>query len=388
MRVQIRDRDALASISVVSLRAYLNSRDWASAGTWGERPITIFAKEHAGRTWEILVPHRDAIGGYAENMAESVAVLSAVEERTELDVFYDLKGAGADVIRVRSANGRAKEPLSLGQSAAMLTDTYKMLSASARAVEKPQAAYRGKASANVENFLNRVQPLPGHQGYTLTLHSPVPVKIGGQAPVEIGVQADGGPPDMGDEYYVPFARRVTYKLAEALGHTETAIEEAVAKNTLDPFKISVANGVSANLCASVSELARKCQGVAIDLDWADVRPSNIPDSHFTFTVGWADVLSQASKSLGRNEPSHDEQIVGQIVQLAREPHEFDGRAVIVSVWDDRTLRMNVRFNRSVYDTVINAFREHSDISLLGDIHPSGRGYELRNPRNLLVMPEE
>lgn len=375
MKVQIRDRDALASISVVSLRAYLNSRDWASAGTWGERPITIFAKEHAGRTWEILVPHRDAIGGYAENMAESVAVLSAVEERTELDVFYDLKGAGADVIRVRSANGRAKEPLSLGQSAAMLNDTYKMLAASARAVERPQAAYRGKASANVENFLNRVQPLPGYQGYTLTLHSPVPVEIRGQA-------------DMGDEYYVPFARKVTYKLAEALGHTETAIEEAVTNDTLAPFKSSVANGVSANLCASVSELAKKCQGVAIDLDWADVRPSNIPDSHFTFTVGWADVLSQASKSLGRNEPSHDEQIVGQIVQLAREPHEFDGRAVIVSVWDDRTLRMNVRFNRSVYDTVINAFREHSDISLLGDIHPSGRGYELRNPRNLLVIPEE
>lgn len=383
MKVQIRDRDALASISTVSLRAYLNSRDWADAGTWGERPITVFAKEHAGRTWEILVPHRDAIGGYTENMAESVAVLSAVEERTELDVFYDLKGAGADVIRVRSTNGRAKEPLSLGQSAAMLTDTCKMLSASARAVERPQAAYRGKASANVENFLNRVQPLPGYQGYTLTLHSPVPVEIGAPVPVEIR-----GQPDMGDEYYVPFARQATYKLAEALGHTETAIEEAVANDTLAPFKSSVANGVSANLCASVSELAKKCQGVAIDLDWADVRPSNIPDSHFTFTVGWADVLSQASKSLGRNEPSHDEQIVGQIVELAREPHEFDGRATIVSVWDERTVRMNVTFEQSVYDTVINAFRYHSDISLLGDIHPSGRGYELRNPRNLLVIPEE
>lgn len=375
MIVEIRDRDALSSISIVSLRAYLNSRGWADAGMWGERPITIFAKEHDGRTWEILVPYRDTIGGYAENMAESVAVLATVEKRSQLDVFYDLKGAGADVIRVRSANGFANEPLSLGQSATLLNDAYKMLAASARAVERPQPAYRGKASSNVESFLDKVQALPIHQGYTLTLHSPVPPEIGDQT-------------DMGDEYYVPFSRKATYKLAEALGHTATAIEEAVAKNTLDPFKVSVDHGVSANLCASVSELAKKGHGISIDLEWADVRPANIPDSHFRFSVDSADILQQASKSFSRNEPSHDEEIVAQIVQLTREPDEFDGRATIVSVWDDRTIRMNVEFDQSVYYTVINAFRDHSTVSLLGDIHPMGRGYELRNPRNLLVIPEE
>jgi hypothetical protein len=315
------------------------------------------------------------VADYADAMAESVEVLAAVEERSQLDVFYDLKGAGADVIRVRSANGLANEPLSLGQTATLLNDTYRMLAAGARAVERPQAAYRGKASANVENFLNGVQPLPGHRGYALTLHSPVSVEIGGQT-------------DMGDEYHVPFSRQVTHKLAEALDHTATAIEEAVSKNTLDPFKLSVGHGVSANLCASVSELARKGQGISIDLEWADVRPASAPDSHFRFTVDSAEILQQASKSFSRNEPSHDEEIVAQIVQLEREPDEFDGRAILVSVWDDRTVRMNVEFGRSVYDTVINAFRDHATVTLLGDIHPLSRGYELRNPRNVLVTPEE
>ena len=375
MKVLIRDRAALSSVSIVSLRAYLKSRGWADVGIWGERPITVFAKEHAGRTWEVLVPHRDTIGGYAENMAETVAVLSTVEERTELGVFYDLKGAGADVIRIRSANGLAEEPMSLGQRATLLSDTYKMISASARAVERPQAAYRGKASANVETFLNKIQPLPDHQGYAITLHSPVPVEISGQT-------------DMGDEYYVPFSRQATYKLAEALDHTSTAIEEAVARNTLDLFKEFVGRGVSANLCSSVSKLAKKGQGVSIDLEWADVRPADIPDSHFRFTVDSADILQQAYISFSRSEPSHDEEIVAQIVELAREPDEFDGRATIVSISDDRTIRMNVVFDQSVYDTVINAFRNHSNISLLGDVHPLGRGYELRRPRNLRVIPEE
>ena len=375
MKVQIRDRAALLSLSLAGFRSYLDSRGWHNEGPWGQRPATIYSKEHGGRTWEILAPTRDTVADYAEAMAESVAVLAEVEERSQLDVFYDLKGAGADVIRISSANGLSKEPLSLGRRVALLNDAYKMLAAGARAVERPQAAYRGKAGANVERFLNKIQPLPTSQGYALTLHSPVAVEIGGQT-------------DVGDERYVPFARQATYKLAEALSQTEIAIQEAIAKDTLDSFKTSVAQGVSANLCASVSELAKKGQGIAIDLHWAPVRPANIPDSRFHFTVGSAEILQQASKSFSRNEPSRDEEIVAQIVQLAREPHEFDGRATIVSVSDDRTLRMNVEFHRSVYDTVINAFRDHSSISMLGDIHPSGRGYELRNPRNVLAVPDE
>ena len=375
MIVQIRDRAALSSISIVSLRAYLVSRGWNNEGQWGERSVTIFANESGGRTWEILVPNRDTIRGYAEGMAEAVSVLAAVEERSQLDVYYDLKGAGNDVIRVSSSNGLANDPLSLGQSAIMLNTAYKMLAASARAVERPQAAYRGKVSANVETFLNKIQTIPSHQGYSLTLHSPVPPEIEEQT-------------DMGDDYVIPFSRQATYKLAEALAHTETAIGEAVVNNTLDPFRVSVDHGVSANLCASVSEMAKRGHGISIDLEWARVRPSSIPDSRYRFSVDSAEILQQASKSFIRNEPSHDEEIVAQIVQLAREPDEFDGRATIVSVWDDSTIRMNVEFERSVYDTVINAFRDHSNISLLGDIYPSGRGYELRNPRNLLVVPEE
>ena len=375
MLVQIRDRSALSSLSILSLRSYLESRGWNNEGPWGVRPATVYAKDHGGVSWEILAPTRDTIADYAEAMAECVAILAEVEGRSQLDVFYALKGTGADVIRVRSINGLADQPLSLGQSASLLNDTYKMLAASARAVERPQAAYRGKASAKVEDFLNNVQPLPGHQGYALTLHSPVPIEIGGQT-------------DMGDDYYIPFSRKATYKLVEALNHTAMAIEGAVSHNTLDSFKESVAYGVSANLCAAVSELSKRGHGIAIEVDWADVRPANIPDSHFRFTVESAQILQQASKAFSRNEPSRDEEIVAQIVQLAREPHEFDGKATVVSMWDDRTIRMNVSFDQSVYDIVINAFRDHSIISLLGDIHPLNGGYELRNPRNVLVVVEE
>ena len=91
MKVEIRDRDAMASLKTLHLRSYLQSRGWDSGGFWGER-ATIHIKEHGGRNWEILVPLRDTVADYAEAMAEAVAVLAAVEERSQLDVFPRLAG--------------------------------------------------------------------------------------------------------------------------------------------------------------------------------------------------------------------------------------------------------------------------------------------------------
>ena len=90
MKVLVRDKEALDAITTTSVRDYLSSRDWTDIGLWGERPITVFTKEQGGRIWEILVPHEEDIGGYAENMAVSLEILSAVEDRSELDIYYDL----------------------------------------------------------------------------------------------------------------------------------------------------------------------------------------------------------------------------------------------------------------------------------------------------------
>ncbi len=374
MLVQIRDRKALSSLSLSALRAYLGVRGWKDEGLWGSRPASIFTAGDEANM-EVLVPTRDTVADYAEAMAEAVAVLALHEDRSQIEVFHDLQGAKSDVIRLRSSNGLANERLSLSQSAELHSNAYRLLAASARAAERPQPAYRGRPSAKVEDFLNKVLPLPSQGGYDLTLHSPVASDIGGQS-------------DMGDEFHVPFSRQVTRKLDEALTYTVSAIEDALVKDTLDTFKTHVNRGVSANLCASVSELATRGQGVTIDLGWADVRPSDRVDSHFPFTVDSAEVLLQASRSLSRTEPSMDEQIEAQVVQLAREPDQFDGRATLVSTWEGHPIRLSVQFEQSVYDTVIHAFKDQSYVSLLGDIYPTARGYELRAPRNLLVVLEE
>ena len=100
MRVDIRDRKALSSLSLLSLRTYLKSRHWVDEGDWGNQ-AALFSKEHEGRKWEILCPFRDTFADFAEAIAEAIAVLATVENRSQLDVFHDLEGTGADVIHMR-----------------------------------------------------------------------------------------------------------------------------------------------------------------------------------------------------------------------------------------------------------------------------------------------
>ncbi len=373
MLVQIRDSAALSSISIVSLRAYLNSREWTDAGVWGERPITIFAREHDGRTWEILVPHRDTIAGYAENMAEAVAVLAEVEERSQLDVFYDLSATSCDVVRLHSLNGVAKEPLSLRRSADLLQGSYGMLGYAARSVDNPSAAYRGGPNAEVAEYLDNVRPIPGYaEGYSLTLHSSVPVGIGTQK-------------DLWGNEQLPFARRVTNRLAQALRYAENAVPETIRTDTLDPFIDAKNYGVSANLCDSVAELVKRGKGIEINLNWAGVRPANIQTARFPFSINSAEVLDEAAKFLRTNEPSYAEPIRAQVVRLEREPDEFDGRADILTSRDGQLTRIKVEFPESSYDMVIEAFRDHRLISLTGDIHKIGNRYELHHPRDLFIV---
>ena len=378
MIVQIRDRDALSSLSIISLRAYLVSAGWNNQGPWGERPATIFAKEHEGQAWEVVVPHQDTIAGYAEGMAEAVAVLAAVEQRSQLDVFHDLVGAGADIIRVRAFNGSARQPLSLRQSAGFLNDAYDLLASAARSAERARAAYRGALSADVAEFLDQVRPLPGyHQGYELTLHSPVPVKLGIQM-------------DLGGDLRLPFPRQATIKLADALKHSSAALTQAISGDPLASFRQAVPYGVSANLCDAMAELARKGEGVEIRLSWADVRPASAHQTTaptFRFSRHSADILTEAARSFRRNEPSLDESVIAQVVRLEREPEEFDGKATILYVREGRPIRIQVEFEKATYETVIDAFQQREPIRVDGDIYRVGNAYELRNPRNLSLAAQ-
>ena len=165
-------------------------------------------------------------------------------------------------------------------------------------------------------------------------------------------------------------------------HTSQAIESAELEDSLDSFDEMVRFGVSANLCDSVAELAKQGRGIEISINWARDRQHDVVDGSFPFTMNSAQILSAAAQSFRRKVPSYGELVIGHVVRLARDIDEFDGKATLSAVRNDRPIQLNVEFEKSAFEAVIRAFQQRDPISVEGDIHREGNSYHLLNPRNL------
>ena len=215
MDVLIADAGALRRITPVLLGTYLNAQGWVRQQTWKDR-IVVWSREGQDKDAELLVPLREQSDAYAVRMSEAVAALAKLEERSQLDVYFDLMGAGADVIRLRPMSSEAQRNWSLNDSADMIVRTKDLLQAAARSAENPgRAVHYGRLSATVQDYLRAVRPLPGYEwGQELTVHSPVPMDYGTQT-------------DLGDLFQQPFPRQVTRALNESLTRVAKTAESVI-----------------------------------------------------------------------------------------------------------------------------------------------------------------
>ena len=376
MDVQIRDSEALRRVSPTILRAYLEARGWVQEETWRNR-ILVWSITQNEQVKEILAPLRELTDAYAVRISETIALLAEIEGRSQLNVYYDVLGAGADVIQLRSLNGVGQSGWTLGESVDFLTRAHDLILAAARAAERPgQLAYRGRPSGEVTDYVRGVRPLPGYEtGPELTLHSHVPAGYGVQL-------------DMGDPVRAPFPRRATIALNTGLHEAVRKAESVVGgEGIADAFGEAAPQTASANLCEAVAALAYRGHGIGVSLSWAGVRAAEASNSEFVFTESAADVLTEGATLLRQNSPFPDAHVTGEIVGLDRQLREdFDGQSVVMCELDDRPVALQVHFDARDHDEVWRALRNSVAVSLDGDIHREGRKYVLRNPRNFVAAP--
>lgn len=92
MKVRIEDKAALAALSIESLRAYLDRDDrWTYAEDIPGKAAVYQHQDKTGRLREVIVPLRTDFADYASRMGDAVATLGRVEDRSELDIYNDLR---------------------------------------------------------------------------------------------------------------------------------------------------------------------------------------------------------------------------------------------------------------------------------------------------------
>ena len=373
INVQIRDAAALERVYPTALRAYLADRGWVHQSTWRNR-IMVWSKEQGGRTHEALVPLHELTGVYAVRISELIELLSGIEERSQLDVYYDLLGARADVIRLRPLRGGARTGWSLEESADLLGWARDLMLAAARAAERPGLpVYRGRSTGQVRDYVRSIQPLPGYgEGGELTLHSLVPAGFADQGYID-------------DDVKPPFPRQAMLSLNAGLQAAQSAVAAVQGGAGLSAFEQMAPQGINANLCEAMAMLARQNDGINLNLSWAGVRPSNATAAEYAFAPSSAEVFSSGADWLRRHTPFLNAYITGEIVRLEREPpRKYDGQATVMCQLDERPVTLHVQFDSADWDASLDAFRKGIEINLDCDIYRDGNKYYARTIRKFAV----
>ena len=380
MKVEIHDRDALARLSLLDVRAYLATQGWSAVGRYGTVATIYKIKNSTGKSTELLLPMRENLADYAARMGDIVETLADVEHRDEIAVFHDLVKAGFDVVRFRAPNADEAGTIDLQSGVALYDHARDVIAAAANAAVKQKRAYRGNTPDKAKEYPDTLRLGQSEVGsYVLTVLSPVqPSLASDQASLFPDI-------DLGDE---PFSRAVTLTLSRSLRAAKRAVDEAIATGRLDPFETAVESGVSSNLCEAIARLAEQGAGVEISVTWSRVRRGPEMNASYSFTEDNARVLSEAAAAFRESEPQSDITIEGFVVLLERKPEEFDGKAKIRGFVDGRVKTISADFMSWDYQKVVAAFDKKLRVRVDGDLVKRGPIQFLGNARNLVVFDED
>ncbi len=364
------DERTLRSISRASLAAYLKAHDWRHVGDWPES-ASVFAITVGGREHRVWVPLRETFTDYAANMERSIALLADVEQRPPQDILIDLKTTNADVVGIDAVDNGTSRALSVQAAGELMELSYSMLTAAARSAKKPRAAYLGSMPNEVTKFAAAVSPAPMDFS-SLSLRLLLPE------------QTESRQTDFwGDN---PFSRQVALSLADGLASVDRALAAESQSQLNERLSASVDRGVSANLCGALAGLAVQAADFGgsfrVSVNWAHLRPPSDPAPvSFPFSLHAAKRLDEASGYLRAGASFPDERIRADVVQLARELDEKEGKVVLLLAdVEGHVRRIKTIFEPHDYQVAIDAHKRNAQIEVDGDLIPAGRGYELHNPR--------
>jgi hypothetical protein len=373
------DRQAIRALNPRAVVGYLRGHGWEKKRDFGPN-AAIFGTSIDGADRELLVPLAQQAPDYQRVMEVMIADLNKVEDRSPYELITDLSMAAFDVIRIRSPDADDIGSIRLTAGVELHENAQDMVlyAANVVAAKKPRAAWRGRRAEEVSDYLNALRLGQSQRGsFVISLLSPWDF-----IPAAEREQADLS-------FIDPFGRRVTKTLGRALEGVKKALQEAATEGVQRPFQAVVQDGVSANLCHALAQIARDGEGADISVRWSLTQPG-IGEPTLHLVREDAQSLTEAAQRLAEVEPLPEVAVQGHITNLKEEPRAFDGVTTIDALVEGRMRRVFVTFAKDdakIRDALIDAFKHRKRISFTGELSLEGRRLRLENPRDLSVLPQ-
>jgi hypothetical protein len=381
MKVNIRERDVFQNLNPVEIASYLRSTGWSGVDVKPNHSST-WKMSIEGETLELLLPLNRSIGDFASRMADVVGDLSAVENRSPLEIVADLQTSGADVVRVRLRGPEAVDgTVPLEQGVPLVENTRELLLAGACAAVEPRAHFARRKSDLANQFVGGLRLGQSERGsYVLTVLSRVPPHL---------TSSNGQLFEMEE----PFARRAMWTLSRALRAIREAADAALSSGRFDPFTKAVPAGVSSNLCSAIARMGGTMpttSELALSWTWARSRPVEADGvREVVFPGDRLPVIEEAARMLKATAPREEVEIRGGVVKLQKEGEQGppSGPVTLLAFIDGTPRRVFVTLAEPDHNTAIQAYQRDATVVCTGDLVKIGQKYILQNPHGFTMVSD-
>jgi hypothetical protein len=388
MRATLTDSQAFEALSPVELVSYLRAHGWRRDAEIAGGLAQSWVWPLDGGRIDVIVPVDHTVRDFRRRVAETLQTLEALENRSQLDILADIQQISSDVIRWRWIEEGAEDgTISLEQGQHFIWQVRIQLLAAACSAVQPRQFFASRKAAQATEYLRQARLGQSERGsYVVTVHSPEPPVISFDGPLA-GNADDIEPADD------PFERRVTRTLAGALRSLHHVASGAVGNGRVESEGLA-RNGISANLCESVSSMlgtGKVRRDVEIHFSFSGSLPVSGDAPPLTrFSSDLSAVIGEIGKGLRETATREDFELTGFVTDLSRGPQDEKGIAIIQGLVDDAYHRVEIRNAAEEYETVLTvAHRDRRMVRCEGELRKvKGKTYRLLNPRGFQLLPLE
>ncbi|OUO50417.1 hypothetical protein B5F76_11770 [Desulfovibrio sp. An276] len=266
--------------------AYLRAKGAKQVGNFLDRAgIWALGKE------EFLVPAAAEFADYAYRIADILAALERVEERSQLGILDDLQEVGFDVVRIGGfpEDGTSEAP-GIMRAVDFLAHARDLLMAAACAAATRMACSPARRSQDAERFMQSVR-LGKMEGYGFAVRILAPV-----TPVRKSTDSTAEP-------YALYERSVVPILQESLETLCLAEQKAREGGSAELFEKSAAREDLAKLCAALTGIRKaldsKC--LEIGITYSATRSQHLPCARICVEERYFPVIEAVSNAIREND---------------------------------------------------------------------------------------
>lgn len=393
MKVQITDPSVFSSINPSAMMRFLNANGWIEVRRVANE-LAVLAKRDSDRNRHLVwMPFDDQNADYASMVSRVITTVAEAEDKSELQILDDVETVAiGDIIRFRAFNpiDEHEHTLPLKDGIDLLINAKKLATAAAASVIQKRPVHPRSPTSRVTEFVQNLRLGQTERGsYLVRLISPL------DAPNTDGAESANMLPNMPDSE--PFSRQATLELVRGLH----ALREAALENSrsgrfqFQPFLSSVNRGVSANLCEALfpdsgrDSLAITALEISVTWSYAIGRTDNLPSEPIRFDSTVLPYIKRAAESFRLQNPEYVS-LTGWVNMLERDVSSGGpGIIRLIARVDKRTRSIRMELEDSDYDRAIQAHRDGSLVSVVGELVVMNNFYyRLNNPKGLHVVDQE